>query len=148
MSFTKHKMVSVAKDFVVVIRSDGAVHAWGANDHGQLNVPVDLGPVKQVSAGDGFVLAVQEDGTVRGWGKNDCGQTTIPAGLTNVISVSAGSGFAYALKDDGTLVCWGTNSTGQLLVPEDVVVKGAKAVSCAGNKIGIVASDLSVTTMN
>ena len=148
MSSTNTKMVSVAKDFVVVIRSDGVVHAWGANDHGQLNVPVDLGPVKQVSAGDGFVLAVQEDGTVRGWGKNECGQVTIPEGLANVLCVSAGSGFAYALKEDGTLVCWGTNSTGQLLVPGDVETKGVKAVSCAGNKVAIVASDLSVTTMN
>lgn len=142
-------MVSVAKDFVVVIRSDGKVNAWGGrNEHGQLNVPLDLGPVKQVSAGDGFVLAVQEDGTVRGWGRNDAGQLNIPQGLTDVLCVSAGSGFAYALKTDGTLVCWGTNSTGQLLVPDDVQVKGVKAVSCAGNKIAIVASDESVTTMN
>lgn len=142
-------MVSVAKDFVVVIRSDGLVHAWGgANEYGQLNVPSNLGPVKQISAGDGFVLAVKEDGTVRGWGRNDVGQLAIPANLTDVLCVSAGSGFAYALKSDGSLVCWGTNATGQLLVPEDIRQKGVKAISCAGNKIGIVASDTSVTTMN
>lgn len=142
-------MVSVAKDFVVVIRSDGIVHAWGgANEYGQLNVPNNLGTVKQISAGDGFVLAVKEDGTVRGWGRNDKGQLNIPADLTDVISVAAGSGFAYALRSDGSLVCWGTNSTGQLLVPENVRQKGVKAISCAGNKVGMIASDMSVTTMN
>jgi alpha-tubulin suppressor-like RCC1 family protein len=146
--YTKSKMVSVASDFIVVIRSDGVVHAWGANDYGQLNVPDDLGPVKQISAGDGFVLAVREDGTVRGWGRNDKNQLAIPTGLTDVVCVSAGSGFAYALRSDGSLACWGTNSAGALLIPEDVQQKGVKAVSCAGNKIAFVASDTSVTTMN
>jgi alpha-tubulin suppressor-like RCC1 family protein len=142
-------MVSVGKDFVVAIRSDGVVHAWGGqNEHGQLNVPSNLASVKQVSAGDGFVLVVQDDGTVRGWGRNDSGQLTIPPGLTDVISVAAGSGFAYALKADGTLVCWGKNSTGQLLVPHDIQVKGAKAVSCSGNKIAIIGTDDTVVTMN
>ncbi len=132
----------------MVIRSDGAVHAWGSNTHGQLDVPQDLGSCKQISAGNGFVLAVRDDGTVRGWGRNDSGQLNIPSGLTDVVSVAAGDGFAYALRSNGTLTCWGTNSTGQLLVPADVQRKGVKAISCAGNKIGIVADDTSVTTLN
>jgi alpha-tubulin suppressor-like RCC1 family protein len=139
-------MVSVANDFVVVIRATGQVHAWGSNAYGQLDVPLDLGTdVQQVSAGDGFVVVVKADGTVRAWGRNDKGQTDVPQGLSNVLCVSAGSGFAVALTRDGELVSWGARASGPLSIPVDVNEKKVLAVSCLGNRIVFVTEDAAVT---
>jgi hypothetical protein len=97
--------------------AEGTVVAWGANGSGQINVPLNLGPVKAIAAGGFHNLAVRPNGTVVAWGLNDRGQTTVPAGLANVIAVSGGGGHSLALKSDGTVVGWGANELGQSTVP-------------------------------
>jgi uncharacterized delta-60 repeat protein len=83
------------------------VAAWGSNDAGQCNVPLDLGPVIAVAAGSYHTLALKEDGSVAAWGQNSSGQCDVPPGLAGVISVAAGYGHSVALKADGTVVAWG-----------------------------------------
>lgn len=123
---------AAAKDFSLLLRANGTVLAWGANDAGQLGIgatgaavprptPVPLSHVRQLAAGDRFSLALLEDGSVQAWGRcigeeHACQQPRPRpfAGLTNVTAISAGGDFALALVQDGTVKAWGINKWGQI----------------------------------
>ena len=107
---------STQSTFQVSVCFSGVV-AWGYNEYGQCNVPVDLTNVVAMSAGVYHSLALKTDGTVLAWGNNDYGQCTIPAGLTNVVAVSAGGNHSLALLSDGTMAAWGWNEQGQCTIP-------------------------------
>ncbi|HYE81342.1 MAG TPA: FecR domain-containing protein [Clostridia bacterium] len=79
--------ISAGSDYVLALRKDGTVWAWGSNFRGKLGdgttdnrytpVPVVspdgtgyLTRVTAVSAGDGHSIAVRSDGTVWTWGDN------------------------------------------------------------------------------
>jgi len=83
--------VSAGQSFMLAIKSDDTVWAWGENASGQLGdgtlnhryTPVQilgdngvdyLGDVEDVSAGANHSLALKYDGTVWAWGNNDNGQ--------------------------------------------------------------------------
>jgi alpha-tubulin suppressor-like RCC1 family protein len=110
---------------------DGTVAAWGRNDEGEINIPVDLGPAVQIDSGAYFSVALLPDGTVRAWGQNNYGQSSPPAGLGGVTAVSAGDSHALALRADGTVVGWGRNDFGQASPPYGL--KNVKAISAGGN---------------
>ncbi|MBL3588882.1 MAG: PKD domain-containing protein [gamma proteobacterium endosymbiont of Lamellibrachia anaximandri] len=67
----------------LALLEDGAVWAWGDNQHGQLgddtlidrNLPVPVqgleGPMRDIAAGDNHSLALSEDGRVYTWGASD-----------------------------------------------------------------------------
>ena len=97
----------------VAIKEDGTVVAWGWNEYGQCDVPVDLGSVKAISAGTYHTVALKEDGTVVAWGRNHYGICDVPVDLGSVKAVSAGSGHTVALTEDRTVVAWGWNEFGQ-----------------------------------
>jgi len=101
----------------LALRTNGQVAAWGRNDEGQTNVPLDLNGVIAIAAGNTHSLAIKSNGTVAAWGDNSSGQCDVPAGLTNVTAVTAGFNHSVALKSDGTVVAWGDNTYGQLEVP-------------------------------
>jgi len=101
----------------IVLKDDGTVAAWGANDEGQSDIPAGLSNIVSVAAGADHTVAVKTDGTVVAWGDDFYGQTDVPAGLTGVIAVATGSTHTVALKGDGTLVSWGDNSYGQCTIP-------------------------------
>ena len=123
---------AAGKDFSLLLRANGTVLAWGANDVGQLGVgvsgaavprptPLPLSHVRQLAAGDRFSLALLEDGTVQAWGRcigeeRACDQPRprLFAGLTNVTAISAGGDFALALAQDDTIKAWGINKWGQI----------------------------------
>ena len=94
------------------------VAAWGANTHGQCDVPFDLGDVIAVAAGEYHTLAVRTDGTVAAWGQNTSGQTEVPTGLRDVVAVAAGQAHSLALRANGTVAAWGNSSSGVNTVPE------------------------------
>ena len=128
--------VSAGSAHTVVVKPDGTVWSFGANDLGQLG---DGGltartAAQQVSGAAGFVsasaggrhtVALKSDGTVRTWGANESGElgngntinkvlpVTVP-GLTGVTAAAAGDDFSLALKSDGTVWAWGGNTRGQL----------------------------------
>lgn len=83
------------------VRADGAVFAWGSNDHGQLGIGTATGPSTcGTSQCSHYAIRVQV-----GAG---------PTWLTGVTDVTAGAGFAIARRSDGTAWAWGRGSSGQL----------------------------------
>ena len=107
---------------------DGTVIAWGGNDYGQRNVPVNLGACNQVAAGHFHTVALRRDGTVRAWGAGidptidqypDVGQSAVPQGLGQCNRIAAGAfhtvvirGFA-AETSGGEISAWGAGTVSQ-----------------------------------
>jgi hypothetical protein len=116
--------ISAGGSFVLALRSDGSVRAWGDNRRGQLGngttasspVPVKvagLSSVTGISAGFDASIATRASGisaitSVWTWGGNDRGQlgngSTAPVtgpvqvtGLTNATQVAAGGEFSLAV---------------------------------------------------
>lgn len=125
----------------LVRRSNGTVHAMGANNFGQIgdgtpadpfssgrlrSVPVvGITTATAIACRGNHSLALLADGTVRAWGLNSAGQlgdgTTTNrdapvavAGLSNVIAIAAGQDHSLALRNDGSVWAWGSNINGKL----------------------------------
>ena len=125
-------ILSVGADYSLVIKANGNLWAWGANDYGQLGdgtttdhiSPIKIiDGVKSVSAGGHNSLAIKTDGSLWSWGYNINGQlgdgTTTDRHtpvriMDNVISASASYSHGMAIKTDGSLWAWGDNFSGQL----------------------------------
>ena len=104
----------------VAIQTSGKVRAWGFNDYGQCNVPIDLGACTQIAAGPWHSVAIQNSGTVRAWGWNASGCCDVPADLGACTQVVAGPDLTVALQASGTVRAWGYNGNGQCNVPSDL----------------------------
>jgi len=124
------------EDFVLALKSDGTLWAWGSNYYGQLGndtttyrkSPYKIGADNdwsQVSAGMYHAVALKNDGTLWSWGYNTDGEigdgsTTarhapVQVGLdSDWVKVQAGDYFSVAQKMDGTLWAWGYNGAGFL----------------------------------
>ena len=124
---------AAGKDFSLLLRANGAVLAWGANNLGQLGIGVSgeavprptpipgLSHVRQLAAGDNFSLALLEDGSIQAWGncigeEQSCKQPRPRqfAGLRGIKAVAAGGDFALVLGEDGAVLAWGINKWGQI----------------------------------
>ena len=115
---------SLWNTYILALKSNGTVTAWGDSYNGQTTVPVGLTGVTAVSAGDYCALALKSNQTVVSWGTY-C--PALPAGLTGVTAISAGGDFNLALKSNGTVAAWGDNSHSQSTVPAGLT--GVKAIA-------------------
>ncbi len=128
--------VAVGDFYVIALKSNGTLWAWGRNNYGQLgdgttvdkNVPVQIGTAtdwKIISPGSQHTFAIKTNGTLWAWGSNTNGQlgdgtstsknAPVQIGTAaNWINAVGGSGHSLGLKSDGTLWTWGTNYLGQL----------------------------------
>ncbi|MEZ5351924.1 MAG: BACON domain-containing carbohydrate-binding protein [Bryobacteraceae bacterium] len=133
---SRGRRITASRDHGMVVRTDGAVLAWGRNQAGQLGdgsttdrstpgLVLGVAGAQQASAGWTHGLAVKTDGTVRSWGSNSSGQLGIGnnlqqltsvqvTALADVMWVAAGGFHSLAVKSDGTAWAWGLNSEGQL----------------------------------
>lgn len=97
--------VAAGAEHGVALTAEGEVVAWGSNDAGQGDVPVDLGRVLAIAAGNFHTVALQADGTVRSWGKvavdTSAGSQWVPAsappGLSGVSEIAAGGNNTLAI---------------------------------------------------
>ncbi len=98
--------LSVAGDYVLALRRDGRLVAWGDTTYLQADPPTESGFVDMVAM-EKSCFALRSDGTVVGWGVNDYGVLEIPSGLKDIVALSAGSDTVMALRKDGSVVVWG-----------------------------------------
>jgi len=130
--------VAAGQSYTLVIKKDGSLWSWGANDRGQLgnnsttdkHEPIQIGSSQDywfaVAAGASHSLAIKKDGSLWSWGANDRGQlgnnsTTdehepiqIGSSQDYWFAVAAGASHSLAIKKDGSLWSWGANDKGQL----------------------------------
>jgi alpha-tubulin suppressor-like RCC1 family protein len=107
-NLTDVKSIAVGYHFILALKTDGTVWAWGRNENGEL----------------GHEPGTSSDGTISDGNPGDYDgdgfkyYNPIPSqvsGLTNVTAISANNASAaFALKDDGTVWAWGNNYAGQL----------------------------------
>jgi len=128
------KVVS-AGSFTVALDADGAVWAWGENQHSQLGTGDTVGrpyPVQvaisgspaiaDIAAGSDYTLALDSQGRVWAWGKapdlaSSNSAVPIPTlvnGLSGIRQIEAGPTSAMALTSDGKVMTWGNSYFGEL----------------------------------
>ena len=114
--------------YMMAIKTDGSLWAWGDNQAGQLGdgtiddreSPVKImDNVRSVSAGWTYTMAIKNDGSLWAWGNNQYGQfgdeKNSPAKIMDKVAfISAGAQYAMAIKTDGSLWSWGYNYHGEL----------------------------------
>lgn len=125
------QQICAALEYSLVLRSDGSVWIWGANQKNQLGDGTDNDRSTPILFGTGFTrissthsttLALKANGTVWGCGSNPYQQLgfgdvhiaspkQVAAGFSEI---AAGTLHVLALKPDGTLWAWGHNDEGQL----------------------------------
>lgn len=118
---------------------------WGANSHGQTEIPPLENP-RFISSGLGNHSCALDDTGVVCWGDNQYQQASNLRAVRPILSavrpidVSVGYTHSCALDDSG-VTCWGRNIEGQtnvpeLLEPRQLAVGGNH--SCAQDKTGRV----------
>lgn len=122
--------------FVVAVKTDNTLWAWGSNDHGQLGDgtttdrkdPVAVEEDRrwiQAAAGGRHALGIDKYGKLWAWGSNRYGQLgdgsktdrtrpVLIGGDHNWSAVAAGQEHSLAIRDDGTLWSWGQNVAGKI----------------------------------
>ena len=103
--------ISVGREHICGVRTDGRVACWGSDNSGQAAPPA--GSFKAVSAGSSHTCAIATDGTVSCWGA----QSALPP-ADAFTSVSAGLNHTCGVKLDGAVACWGDDRHGQASAPE------------------------------
>jgi alpha-tubulin suppressor-like RCC1 family protein len=135
-------IISANYNSVLVVRSDGYLWGWGANNNGQLGLgtisdvsdpvritDIGLNEVKSLNTGSDakafFTFIIKQNGSLWATGLNTNGQlglgdNTDRSSFTQVGTdtdwekISSGSSFTIAIKTDGSLWGTGLNTSGQL----------------------------------
>ncbi len=128
-------------DNTCAIQKNGEGICWGAFFHNKIEVPKNLGPIKQLINPELYTVALKEDGSVHCWGDPKLDQCDVPENLDRVIQIAADSYHMCALEEKGTVKCWGANNVEQVSVPplERVVkISVSRDYSCALEESGSV----------
>lgn len=125
--------ISAGAEFVIALKNNGTLWAWGYNSDGQLGngststleTPTQIGSDSNwiaISTGHQHSIGLKSDSTLWTWGSNQHGQlgrtgnTTIPiqVGSDKWTCIAAGGLHSLAIKSDSTLWAWGRNLYAQL----------------------------------
>ena len=133
--------ISVGDTHTLLLKTDGAVLAWGSNSSGQLGtggsstgtptqIPNFTGVVDVVAKPGGFSMALKADGTVWVWGNVSDGRSGVPglsggqfkntpfqvAALQQIVSIAAtfSGRTAFAVDASGQVWSWGSGGSGEL----------------------------------
>jgi alpha-tubulin suppressor-like RCC1 family protein len=120
--------VSAGIEHTAVVKADGTVWTWGANESGELGdgtttdryAPVQvtgLNNVIAVAAGGSYTVALKSNGYVWIWGEHLNGTDLTPvqvSGIDSVVAIAAGLNHIMALKSNGEIWGWGYNGLGAL----------------------------------
>lgn len=122
------------EEFVIGLKDDGTVCAYGNNSDGQCDVD-DLKNIVMIAAGMQNAVGLKRDGTVVAAGQHKTGQNDV-YGWRDIIAVSAGGKHTIGLKADGTVVAAGSNYYNESAVDdwEDIVAVSAGAFHTVGLK--------------
>lgn len=126
-------MVSAGTEFVLALKNNGTLWAWGYNYNGQLgdgttttrHTPIQIGTDSNwvsICAGAKHSFGIKADSTLWSWGSDQHGQAgrggnlRIPSQVdTNQwVSIGAGGMHSVGVKADSTLWSWGRNLYAQL----------------------------------
>jgi alpha-tubulin suppressor-like RCC1 family protein len=134
----KEVQVGGTGQYVMALKVDGTLWAWGAGANGILgdgtavakSSPVQVGNTndwKRISAGNAAAAAIKKDGTLWTWGANTTGQLglgdinprsspTQVGTLKNwkYVKTRITNNTTFGIKTDGTLWAWGGNGGGQI----------------------------------
>lgn len=117
----QHVDASVGAYVSAFTLSDGTVHAFGLNNHGQTDVPALPPGIHYTSARTHWIhsAALRSDGQLVVWGDNTYGQCMVPPlpPGTSYVRVELGDAHTVALRSDGQVVAFGDNSLGQCSIP-------------------------------
>lgn len=82
---------------MIVIHANGSLRAWGRNDTGQCDFPLDISPVRSVSTSHDHAVAIGLNGRLTIWGWNWYGEQLVPENLRNAKFIQAVAGRGYTL---------------------------------------------------
>ncbi len=102
--------IAVGYRFILALKNDGTVWAWGRNENGELGHEPGTNNDSSISDDYGNLFSDFD-------GDGDEYYNTTPMqvpGLSGVVAIDANYASAVALKSDGTVWAWGDNSFGQL----------------------------------
>ena len=134
--------------YVVALKSDGTVVAWGANNTNQTNVPAGLTGVVAIAASGFQTSALKSDGTIVSWGATTVAPVPRSMPRARAIATSSagvfaliGSGIAIAAQpQDQTIVAGGS-------VTFRVSASGAGEVSYQWRKDGVAISGATASAL-
>lgn len=125
--------IAAGGEYVLALKNNGTLWAWGYNFNGQLGnnstttitAPTQIGTDTtwmSISTGNQHSVALKKDSTLWTWGNNQHGQlgrsgnTNIPiqVGTSKWIDIAAGGMHTLGVQADGTLWAWGRNLYAQL----------------------------------
>ncbi|MCK9995035.1 MAG: fibronectin type III domain-containing protein [Candidatus Krumholzibacteria bacterium] len=130
------RTIACGKSSSFLVDGNGNVHAWGANDDGQLGigsfsraltptVVTGITDVVAISSNGHHTLALTGSGKLYAWGYNTDGELgnggnqpawspTQVSGPTDFAAIAAGKHYSVGVTSDGRVWAWGSNVGGHL----------------------------------
>jgi len=107
------RSISAGNRHTCLIRKDGSVDCWGANDYGESTPP--SGSFIQISAGWHRTCGIRTNARLECWGSNYYEEPTLLSG--SFTQVSVGNFHTCAILKNGSVECWGRNEYGESTPP-------------------------------
>ena len=89
-AFSVPVAISGGDHYVLAVKGDGTVVAWGQSSYGQTSVPSGLSNVVSVAGGFFHCLALNSTGGVSAWGDNSYNECDPPYLPGQTIAIAAG----------------------------------------------------------